>query len=85
MEKSGIEETRKTLGYFNNFYHEVVGNAESFLFCISVATNRTRAYKFHKEGTRSFILTDAEAPHFTHISPEFGKGQVVIEMLAPGV
>lgn len=31
---------------------------------------------------RSFILTDAEAPHFTHVSPEIGKGQVVIEMLA---
>lgn len=34
------------------------------------------------QDSRSFILTDAEAPHFTHVSPEIGKRQVVIEMLA---
>lgn len=79
MEKRQIEETRTTLGFII-FYHEI-GNAESLLFYISVAANRTHAYEFHKEDTRSFILTDAEAPHFTHVSPEIGKGQVVTEML----
>lgn len=67
-----------------NFYHEL-GNAESLLFYISVGANRTHAYEFHKEDTRSFTLTDAEAPHFTHVSPEIGKGQVVTEILAPGI
>lgn len=54
-------------------------------FYISVAANRAHAYEFHKEDSGSFILTDAETPHFTHVSPEIGKGRVVIEMLATGI
>lgn len=79
-----LRKPEKLWGILIIFYHEV-GNAESLLFCVSVAANRTCTYKFHEEGTGSFILTDAEAPHFTHVSPEIGKGQVVIEILAPGI